>query len=100
MFNNDRYMTSGISVNLPMELSIYIWVLIDELKGKVELDYLQVFNLESEPHNDGYKITVTHSQEVPEYKKQHQIFLDKPVHGKIFVIDDETHSTMLWSHEY
>jgi hypothetical protein len=93
-------MTSGISNDVPLELSIFLWCLIDELKGKVDLDYLQVFKLESKPHKQGYMVTVTHSQEVPEYSKKHEIFLDKPIEGKIFVIDDKTHSTMLWSSEY
>jgi len=100
MFDNDRYMTSGISADVPLELTIYLWVLIDEMKGKLEIDYLQILSIESEPHDKGYKLTVTHSQEIPSYKKIHEIYSEKSIQGKIFVIDDQSHSTMLWAHEY
>jgi len=101
MFKNERYMTKGISNDLPLEISIFLWTLIDELKGKVQLDYLQVFKLKSEPYGDHkFKIIVTHSQEVPVYRKEDEFYYDQAIDGKIFVIDDDTHSTMLWSYEY
>jgi Staphylococcal protein of unknown function (DUF960). len=100
MFNNERYMTRGISNDLPLEISIYLWTLIDELKGKVQLDYLQVFKLKSESFENKFKITITHTQEFPEYQEEHICYCDRQIDGKIFVIDDDTHSTMLWSYEY
>jgi hypothetical protein len=100
MFNNKRYMARGISNDIPLELSIFLWSLIDDLKGKIELDYLKVFNLKNEPYKDKFKITITHSQEVPMYNKEHETFLAESIEGKIFVIDDESHSTMLWASEY
>ena len=93
-------MTKGISTGLPLEFSIFLWTLIDELKGKVELDYLQVFKLKSEPYENKFKITITHEQEVPQYQKVHSCYSERLIDGKIFVIDDDTHSTMLWSYEY
>ena len=64
------------------------------------LDYLQVFEF----HVKENHIEVEHRQEDPEYKKIHKIkkmesflCLDKI---KIFVIDDNDHSTMLLSDEY
>ena len=60
-------------------------------------DYLQVFELNIE---DG-KQKVIHAQEVPEYKAEYLFSIDTPLFcGKIFVIDDETHSTMLLAEEY
>lgn len=60
-------------------------------------DYLQVFNLSQE--NGQQKIE--HVQEVPEYRREYLITLDIPIFtGKVFVIDDETHSTMLLASEY
>lgn len=50
--------------------------------------------------NNG-KQRIVHSQEVPEYKREYLFNTDAPVFiGKIFVIDDETHSTMLLAEEY
>ena len=63
----------------------------------VPQDYLQVFNLSQE--NGQQKIE--HVQEVPEYRREYLITLDIPIFtGKVFVIDDETHSTMLLASEY
>ena len=60
-------------------------------------DYLHVFELAKE--ND--KIKITHSQEQPEYKSEYLIETDAPFYmAKIFVIDDETHITMLLAEEY
>ena len=62
----------------------------------VDKDYLQVFYLSAE--NGRQKIK--HIQEVPEYTKEYYLNSDKPVTEKVFVIDDETHSTMILANEY
>ena len=63
----------------------------------VRKDYLQVFELSEE--NGMQKIV--HSQEEPEYKREYLIKTDVPfLNAKIFVIDDETHCTMLFNYEY
>ena len=63
-----------------------------------EKDYFQVFRLSK---YDG-KQRIVHEQEVPEYKKIHDIPLCNaaPVIGKIYVIDSNTYSTMLFADEY
>ncbi|HCZ23427.1 MAG TPA: hypothetical protein DHV05_01005, partial [Acholeplasmataceae bacterium] len=73
---------------------------IDKVVKAERLDYLQVFEF----HVKENHIEVEHRQEDPEYKKIHKIkkmesflCLDKI---KIFVIDDNDHSTMLLSEEY
>ncbi|HBE9528570.1 TPA: hypothetical protein UOV70_000912 [Clostridioides difficile] len=33
-------------MNLPLEIQMFIWFKVDELKERVKLDYLQVFELE------------------------------------------------------
>lgn len=43
---------------------------------------------------------VKHHQEIPEYHKDCEIKADEIVTAKIFVIDYETHSTMLLAEEY
>ena len=94
-FNNPRYATRGISSTLPLMLQIILWGLIDTMEV-VEKDYLQIFTLASE----NGKQKIVHEQEQPEYRKEYLFPADEPVNAKIFVIDDETHSTMLLAEEY
>lgn len=62
----------------------------------VDKDYLQVFSLSS----DNGRQRIIHSQEIPEYQKEYVLNVGSPVTEKIFVIDDQTHSTMLLANEY
>ena len=101
MFNNPRYMTKGISEKLPLSLQIILWGMIDGLKQKQQLDYLQVFTLSAVRNNDGTTSqSITHSQEVPPYKVTVTVACTHPVDCKVYCIDDETHSTMLFADEY
>ena len=45
---------------------------------------------------------IVHSQEMPEYKMEYLVKLQgAPIFvGKVYVIDDKTHSTMLKAEEY
>ena len=90
-----RYATSGINSELPLMLQIILWGLIDSMEV-AEKDYLQVFCLS----NDNGKQRIIHEQEQPEYRKEYLFPSDTPVTTKVFVIDDETHSTMLLAEEY
>ena len=71
-----------------------MWELINQMP--VDKDYLQVFSLSS----DNGRQRIIHSQEIPEYKKEYVLNVGKPVTEKIFVIEDQTHSTMLLAKEY
>ena len=87
---NKRFVTKGIAECIPLCLQLFMWMCIDTLP--CEKDYLQVFKFTEK--------SVTHIQEEPEYKREY-LFKDAPVFiGKVFVIDDETHSTMLLAEEY
>ncbi len=95
MFNNARYVTRGIIDKVDLCLQLFMWGAINDLK--IEKDYLQVFNCSSE----NGKQKIEHIQEEPEFKKEYLFYTDTPIFvGKIFVIDDETHSTMLLAEEY
>lgn len=101
-----RYMTSGINERLPVLYQILLWSAIDNLRdsGK-KLDYLQVFRIRTEdnPDRKGKLLVITHSQEKPVYKREYVIPVradSEEVNGKIFVIDDIDHATMLWADEY
>ena len=103
MFENSRYLTCGVQATLPDELIFKLWQMIDARnKAGAKLDYLQVFDLGSAHGQQGKVVQkITHSQEVPAYKETYAIeIIGHPIHAKIFVIDDEDHSTMLLAEEY
>ena len=95
MFNNPRYCTKGISETVPLLTQIILWDLIDSMEVS-EKDYLQVFRLSAEIGMQ----KITHSQEQPEYSKEYLFPSEEPITAKIFVIDDENHTTMLLAEEY
>ncbi len=94
-FKNSHYCTDGISECLSITTQIFLWGLIETMEVE-EQDYLQVFTLSVE---DGHQ-KILHEQECPEYSQEYLIPSSNPIAGKIFVIDDETHSTMLFAEEY
>lgn len=97
MFENKRYMTRGFQDTVPLDLQLTIFQLIDELKTKSKMDYLQVFELEAESK---YIQKLEHRTEQPEYKKRYKFAFTKPITAKIFVIDDGSHTTAMLSEEY
>ena len=94
MFSNPRYSTRGITETVPILTQIILWNCIDSMKIERK-DYLQVFKLTAENHTQH----VTHSQEEPAYERSFDFRNNEPITAKIFVIDDETHSTMLLAEE-
>lgn len=79
---------------IPIPLQLLMWEMIRSLPA--DKDYLQVFSLSEK---DGKQIIV-HTQEEPEYEKEYVLNLTPVTTGKVFVIDDKTHSTMLMNYEY
>ncbi len=94
MFDNQRYLTRGISTTIPPPLQVLIWNLIDLLPP--DRDYLQIFDLAP----FGGMQQIIHRSEQPEYKKIFLFPSDNPISAKVYVIDDDTHSTMLLAEEY
>ena len=75
MFKKEnRYVTRGVSDEVDIRLQLAMWTLIDILKdkGKVEIDYLQIFKLKKENRF----IKIQHEQEIPKYKSVHMIDVD------------------------
>lgn len=95
MFQSPRYLTRGIQCTLPAWLVILLWHLIDRIPNE-QRDYLQVFRLT----RTGTGQHIAHSQEQPSYSYEMDVPCDDAVNAKIFVIDDQTHSTMLLAEEY
>ena len=102
MFKKEnRYVTRGVSDEVDIRLQLAMWTFIDILKdkGKVEIDYLQIFKLKKENRF----IKIQHEQEIPKYKSVHMIDVDDiqlDNEVKIYVIDSEEYSTMLYPSEY
>lgn len=95
MFNNQRYITRGVADSVEPFCQLLIWDMIDNLN--IKKDYLQIFLLE---WKNG-KLTITHSQEQPYYKKKYIFTCKSPEKTeKIYVIDSEEYSTMLLAEEY
>lgn len=100
MFKQEnRYVSRQVNEVIPIQLQILMWSMIDDLKDKKELDYLQIFRLKIK----GEIVEIEHEQEVPKYKKQYKV--DKvmfPIEHdmKIYVIDSVDYSTMIFAEEY
>ena len=100
-FTGNRYLTKGIQNEIPIELQLILWNMIDEDKQQKKLlDYLQVFELKSLYKKGKFLQEITHKQEQPYRKKKITMDSDNPISAKIFVIDDVSHITMLLSNEY
>lgn len=104
MFNKgSRYITRGIATETPFTFHCILWQILDEFlvgRKSKRVDYLQVFNIE----NRKDCIKITHSQEIPRYKKdiilnRDDIILERSQY-KIFVVDDGDYCTMMLAEEY
>ncbi len=94
MFNSNRYLTSGVQSEIPLELQLFMWECIDKLN--IKKDYLQIFRIS---HNNS-ELTITHEQEQPEYKQTYALAFPTKINQKVYVIDDGDHCTMLLAEEY
>lgn len=101
MFNKEnRYVSRVANSAIDIRLQLIMWNLIDELKMKVKVDYLQIFRI-SKDYNK--KIIIEHEQEIPKYKEKYSIeLLDIEITGviKIYVIDSVDYATMILAEEY
>lgn len=94
-----RYLSRRAHEIVPIEIQILMWSMIDDLKSKIELDYLQIFRLKKKED----RVIIEHEQEVPPYKERYElqeshISIEHDV--KIYVIDSIDYSTMILADEY
>ena len=94
IFNNQKFITKSVSENVPPTLQLIMWELIRQLP--VDIDYLQVFSLSAQNGRQ----RITHTQEVPDYKREYVFNIGTAINAKIYVIDSGTYSTMLFAQEY
>ncbi|MGN0679705.1 MAG: DUF960 domain-containing protein [Oscillospiraceae bacterium] len=95
--SNSRYITKGVEEQVPLELMILMWIMIDRKKQSTTLDYLQVFTFSEENGTQ----TIVHEQEQPKpFKDIYKENFPHTFSGKVYVIDDGDHETMLLAEEY
>lgn len=101
MFNNSRYVTTGVMAKVPVEQQLLMWRIIDKfLELGKEIDYLQVMELSIHVDKNGRKEQVIkHRQEMPSYQQEYIVTVENPIEEKLFIIDDGQ-STMLLASEY
>lgn len=94
-------MTKGISSEIPFYLQNVMWLMIESMEIDKK-DYLQIFELSRAVVGGKVFQKITHRQEQPEYKKVVTIPVNEKdiVAEKVFVIDDDSHCTMLLAEEY
>lgn len=99
MFNENKFITQGVKGQIPNYLQYLMWYLIETMEVEKK-DYLQIFELSEVIENDEPMQKLVHSQEEPEYLLEHTFKSKNIVKGKVYVIDDLTHCTMLLPEEY
>lgn len=98
MFDNTRYITRGVAHEIDPIVQAKLWDMVDRIP--IQKDYLQIFQLSFTLENGVAMQKIIHMQEQPAYSTTVVIETYNPTNYKIYVIDDETHSTMLLSTEY
>ena len=100
MFQN-RYMTKGISSEIPFYLQNLMWIMIESMEVEKK-DYLQIFELSKTVADGKIFQKIIHRQEQPEYEKSVTVLANEKdiVEKKVYVIDDVSHCTMLLAEEY
>jgi hypothetical protein len=101
-----RFITRGIQSGIPISLITELWKVLDKfLETTIQKDYLQVFKLTITENN----LALEHFQEEPNYRqnlllgvqlRNELMKINSSKEIKIYVIDDEDHSTMLLAEEY
>lgn len=102
-FKNTKgtYITKGIAEAIPFSLQMLLWCILEEAKQKMELDYFQVFNLNTKTEEENTLLEITHIQEQPTwYEEKIQMPTEGVLNEKVYVIDDGENVTMLLAKEY
>ena len=100
----NRYITREVNEQVPKEMQFRCWQLIDEKvkKYEVTMDYLQIFEFNRDDQRK--TINIIHRQEEPFFVDHHECRITTDLAmfqvKKLWVIDDQTHQTMLLPEEY
>ncbi|OTN88477.1 hypothetical protein A5819_000958 [Enterococcus sp. 7E2_DIV0204] len=100
----NRYVTKGVKEQIPKEIQMYCWQLIDKKVNEVEvtMDYLQILEFNVDNHRQS--IEIVHRQEQPFFINYHEIKITETLVefqiDKLWIIDDSFNQTMLLPEEY
>ena len=92
MFPLKCYSTAVVSREIPLTIQF----MAVHRRTAFSPDYLRVFQLSAE----GGKLRIVHTQECLDYRKEYLLLSAVPITTKIYVINDETHVTMLFCETY
>ena len=99
---SQRFITKNIADKINPLLQLYLCMLVEKrIVAGEAVDYLQIFELSVES-KDGQPIQkIMHRQEQPEYScTSYFEGMWEPVICKIWIIDNEEYSTMLFPEDY
>lgn len=100
----NRYITRGVKEQVPKEIKLYCWQLIDKkaVERKIKLDYLQIF--EFHRNHQRQAMEVVHRQEQPFFINYHEVKITEALADfqieKLWIMDDSINQTMLLPEEY
>ena len=101
-FDSQKYITKGISENLPTTIQLFLFTCVEIMNDKTtgQLDYLQVFKLDTVGEGDTRMLHIRHEQEQPDAKMDYVLPTGEEVNCKVYIIDDIDYVTMLLAEEY
>ena len=106
MFEKNLFITRGVDSSLPKNVINLLWCLLQKDIDKRQMDYLQVFELQTIKTKSGNALSVHWSQEQPEYSITYYFpNITEQLDIKVWVIcsgegTEEEYSTMLLPEEY
>ncbi|WP_242272090.1 DUF960 family protein [Bacillus cereus group sp. BfR-BA-01310] len=97
--NQRRYATKAVQNIIPLELQQFLWLIIDCRKAAGDrLDYLQVFELQSDHE---YQL-VCNIQEYPPLQLEYKFKLNSKevINCNVWLVDNGEYATMLLPSDY
>ncbi|MBJ6360905.1 DUF960 family protein [Paenibacillus sp. GCM10012307] len=97
-----RCATKGIHDVLPQSMKLKLFEYVDrQVSSGLDMDYLQIFEFSTKVINSKYHQCIVHRQEVPLRSVEYTICdTDAPLDLTVWIVDEETHATMLLPEEY
>ena len=100
-FGGKKYITRGVDSTIPLEIQLAMFSALTVMKNKAgELDYLQIFRLETIEKDGMLILHICHEQEIPETKLDYMTPVSEKITAKVYIIDDVEYVTMLLAEEY
>ncbi len=101
-FDGQKYVTKGITETLSPDVQLFLFMCVEIMHGKTagQLDYLQVFKIDTSGEGDSRMLHIRHEQEQPDTKMDYVLPVNEEINCKVYIIDDIDHVTMLLAEEY